>query len=136
MKRGGNLNRHLSSLVASLGHMDEIVIADAGLPVPDGVAVIDLAVSHGIPAFWDVVQALRSEMVIEAACFAQEADTELQGRLAAIMTDWGQDNGKVIALQTTSHDAFKARTRQAKAVIRTGECTPYCNVILVSGVAF
>ncbi|MGB1961888.1 MAG: RbsD/FucU domain-containing protein, partial [Candidatus Puniceispirillaceae bacterium] len=52
MKRGALLNRHLSQLVASIGHLDEITIADAGLPAPSGVAVIDLAVSPGIPSFF------------------------------------------------------------------------------------
>ena len=50
LKRGALLNTHLMSqpLVASIGHLDEITIADAGLPVPSGVTVIDLAVSPGI----------------------------------------------------------------------------------------
>ena len=48
MKRTALLNRHLSALVAELGHLDEITVADAGLPVPDGVRVIDLAVVAGL----------------------------------------------------------------------------------------
>jgi D-ribose pyranase len=31
---------------------------------------------------------------------------------------------------------FKERTRSARAVIRTGEFTPYANVILTAGVVF
>jgi D-ribose pyranase len=34
------------------------------------------------------------------------------------------------------HDEFKRLCEQAKAVIRTGECSPYANVILHSGVIF
>ncbi len=45
MKRGELLNSYLSGLIADLGHKDKIVIADAGLPVPEGVEKIDLAVS-------------------------------------------------------------------------------------------
>jgi len=33
MKKGNLINQPLSSLIASLGHTDEIVIADAGLPI-------------------------------------------------------------------------------------------------------
>ncbi len=132
MKRTPLLNRHLSQLVASLGHLDEIVLADAGLPMPDGVPVIDLAVTRGVPAFWDVMAALRSELVIEAACYASEASDELQQQMVDEMARWGTD----IKTEMMPHDAFKARTSRAKAVIRTGECTPYCNVILVSGVPF
>ena len=35
-----------------------------------------------------------------------------------------------------SHEAFKEKTAQCKAVIRTGEVTPYANIILCSGVSF
>ncbi|SNT73768.1 D-ribose pyranase [Paracoccus seriniphilus] len=136
MKRSILINRHLSTLVASLGHLDEIVVADAGLPVPDGVPVIDLAVKPGVPGFWDVLDALRSELVIEAAVIADEANDDLQAAFADFMKDWSQETKKHIALSTTSHGAFKDRSARSKAVIRTGECTPYCNVILVSGVPF
>ena len=136
MKRGTLLNRDLSTLVASLGHLDEIVVADAGLPVPDGVVVIDLAVSPGVPGFWDVVQALRSELIIEAAMVADEIPSELLDKMSATTAAWGRDNNKTVALSSTPHEVFKERTRNVKAIIRTGECTPYCNLVLVSGVAF
>lgn len=136
MKRGTLLNRDLSTLVASLGHLDEIVIADAGLPVPDGVVVIDLAVSPGVPGFWDVVQALRSELIIEAAVHADEVPGELFDKMSATIHAWGHENNKPVALSSTPHEVFKDRARNAKAIIRTGECTPYCNLVLVSGVAF
>ncbi len=59
MKRTALLNRHLSALVAELGHLDEITVADAGLPVPDGVRVIDLAVVAGLPTLFQLISALR-----------------------------------------------------------------------------
>jgi D-ribose pyranase len=34
------------------------------------------------------------------------------------------------------HEAFKEKTHEAKGIIRTGEFTPYANVIFVSGVVF
>ncbi len=136
MKRTTLLNREVSALVASLGHMDEIVIGDAGLPVPAEVPVIDLAVMAGVPGFWDVLTALQSEVVIEGAHHAAEASPELQARFNTVCDDWAAAQGKPITMDRMSHDAFKARMAQARAVIRTGECTPYCNLILVSGVPF
>jgi D-ribose pyranase len=41
-----------------------------------------------------------------------------------------------IPIKKIPHETFKKRLVQAKAVIRTGEATPYANVILESGVAF
>lgn len=136
MKRGFLLNRHLSELVASLGHMDEVVIADAGLPVPAGVRVIDLTVSPGVPGFFQVLAAIKTELIVEAAIFAEEVSSNLRGQMEGEITSWSSETGKPIATSTISHEAFKHRTRQAKAIIRTGETTPYANVILVSGVAF
>ncbi|NIZ02444.1 D-ribose pyranase [Thalassospira lucentensis] len=136
MKRTQLLNRHISRLVAELGHMDEIIVADAGLPVPSGVEVIDLAVCPGLPSFFDVLSALKSELAIEAAIFAKEASQELAGTLTATLTAWGDEIGKNVDITRISHDDFKKRSATAKAVIRTGETTPYANVILISGVVF
>ncbi|MNP54567.1 D-ribose pyranase [compost metagenome] len=38
--------------------------------------------------------------------------------------------------ESVSHEEFKLLTQNAKAIIRTGECTPYANVILHAGVTF
>ncbi len=136
MKRGTLLNRHLSRLVASLGHLDEVVVADAGLPAPRGVRVIDLAVSPGVPGFFEVLAALRSELAIEAAFAAKEAEETFAMRVRAELEDWGAEVGRPIALSHMAHEAFKDRTAGARAIVRTGECTPYANLILVSGVTF
>jgi len=136
MKRTQLLNRHLSALIASLGHLDEIVVADAGLPVPDGVTVIDLAVSPGVPRLRDVLAALRSELVIEQALWAEEASETLAGVMQAEVNLWRDQTGKPVDTARLPHEAFKQRSASARAVIRTGETTPYANIILVSGVAF
>ncbi|MTI45634.1 ribose transport protein RbsD [Roseibium hamelinense] len=136
MKKTALLNRHLSALVASLGHMDEIVVADAGLPVPAGTDVIDLAVTAGVPSLAQVLSALRSELVIEGAVYAEEAGVETEKLMQRELSAWraGTETGNPVT--KVSHTAFKARTAKARAVIRTGETTPYANIILISGVAF
>lgn len=136
MKRTPLLNRHLSKLVASLGHMDEIVVADAGLPIPPNVGVIDLAVSPGIPGFLDVLDVLSQELIIEKAIFADEAGPELATRVEVKLAHWAAETGKPIEQEQVSHEDFKKRCATAKAVIRTGEFTPYANIILISGVPF
>ena len=136
MKRTKLLNRDVSALIACLGHGDEIVIGDAGLPVPDGVRTIDLAVAAGIPGFFDLLEAVRSELAVERVVWAEEAQAPFQGRLGELIADWAGDQEKTIGVETLPHDLFKQRTAGAKAVIRTGETTPYANVILVSGVVF
>lgn len=34
------------------------------------------------------------------------------------------------------HEELKKITRESEAIVRTGECSPYANVILKSGVVF
>jgi len=136
MKRTRLLNRHLSKLVASLGHLDEIVLADAGLPVPPNVGVIDLAVSPGVPGFFDVLDALIDEMIVEQAVFAEEASPEFTTEIEVRLAHWAVETGKPIEHVRISHDALKEQSTRARAVIRTGECTPYANLVLVCGVPF
>jgi D-ribose pyranase len=74
MKRHGILNSHISKVLADLGHTDYIVIADAGLPIPESVKKIDLAVTTGLPSFIDVVNAVDEDMVIEKVMIASEIE--------------------------------------------------------------
>lgn len=136
MKRTPLLNRHLSELVASLGHKEEIIIADAGLPVPPGVRVIDLAVSEGVPGFRDLLKALRSELVVEGALWAEESSHELSTLMQQEMDRWSEETAREIATSRVSHTEFKSRSEHVRAVIRTGEFTPYANILLRSGVPF
>jgi D-ribose pyranase len=131
MKKNGLLNYPLSSVIASLGHTDTIVIADAGLPIPVTAERIDLAVKEGLPLFLEVLKATLDEMQVESAIIASEmaqVSPELHKALADMLGD--------IPVTQVAHAAFKAQTAFAKAVVRTGEFTPYANVILVAGVIF
>ena len=131
MKKTPLLNAALSELIASLGHMDMLVIGDAGLPVPAGTRSIDLALTHGVPSFVDTLRVVLSEMQVETALVAGETAKKSPQILEAIQTLLPG-----IPLQTISHADLKDKTRQARAVVRTGEFTPYANIILVAGVVF
>lgn len=130
MKKTPLLNAAISQVIASMGHGDAIVIGDAGLPAPPGVPVIDLALTHGIPDFMSVLKTVLTELQVEHHLVAEELEARSPQLAAQI------DALSLPARQVIPHAAFKERTRQAKAFIRTGECTPYANIILVSGVVF
>ncbi len=130
MKRSPLLHAELSQVIAAMGHGDMLVIGDAGLPIPDGPRRIDLALMRGVPLVTDVLKAVLSEMQVEGIVVANEALGD-----AKKLPDWyPQSLG--IAPQTVSHEEFKRRTAKARAMVRTGECTPYANIILVAGVSF
>lgn len=131
MRKGILLNGDILSVISRMGHTDTIVIADAGLPIPEGVRRIDLAVTSGTPGFMEVLRALMTEYACEGMTLAEEIRSQNESVHRAV-TELAGD----IPIDYRSHEAFKEATRGAKAVIRTGECTPYANVILRSGVTF
>ena len=131
MKKHGVLNSEIASILASLGHTDTIVIADCGLPIPDGVKRIDLAVEIGKPSFLDVLQVVADDMAIEKVTLAEEVinnNTEINKEIELKLVE--------PAFEYVSPEQFKEHTKKAKAIIRTGEATPYANVILHAGVIF
>lgn len=131
MKKIGVINQPISAVIASLGHMDTLVIADAGLPIPPETQRIDLALTAGIPSFLDTLQVVLTEMQVERAVVADEmlkVSPALYREIKKLL-----DN---VPIEPVSHVTFKEQTRTARAVIRTGEFTPYANIILEAGVVF
>ena len=134
MKKTPLLNIALSRLIASLGHGDVLVIGDAGLPVPPGVELIDLALTQGIPDFISTLNVVLSEMQVESHVLADEI---LHARPAPFQAlEQLSAQGAIGPQRLLSHEAFKQLSRQARAIVRTGECQPYCNIALIAGVIF
>ncbi|MBC3375055.1 D-ribose pyranase [Pseudomonas sp. SWRI92] len=134
MKKTPLLNIALSRLIASLGHGDKVVIGDAGLPVPPGVELIDLALTHGVPDFVSTLKVVLSEMQVESHVLAEEILDKQPSALATLEALHAE--GALGARELVRHEQFKILSRQARAIIRTGECSPYCNVVLIAGVTF
>lgn len=131
MRESGILNPKVAAAVAALGHTEYLAVGDCGLPVPEGVPVIDLSLVRGIPTFIQVLEALKGELVVESFIYASEADevnpgivTEIRGVFPGILA-FG-----------VPHAEFKELTKKARTIIRTGEYRSYANVILVGGVNF
>jgi D-ribose pyranase len=130
VKRNGVLNSHISQVLSQLGHTDSIVIADCGLPIPRNVERIDLVLELGKPSFIDTLKVVLSDMKVEAAVIAEEMqdhNTAMYEEMRSIFGD---------SLQVVPHSELKRQTTDSHAVIRTGEATPFANIILYSGVIF
>jgi D-ribose pyranase len=132
VKKLGHLNRDIARVLAGMGHTDRVVIADCGLPVPDGVECIDVSLTLGVPGFFDVLDSVLADFKVERAVFASESLTQN----AAVAARMAQLRDAQVIVDDVPHEEFKRLSQQAKAVIRTGECSPYANVILHSGVIF
>ncbi|MCR5175593.1 MAG: D-ribose pyranase [Anaerovibrio sp.] len=131
MKKTGILNADLSYLVATLGHKDLVMVGDAGMPIPEGVAIVDLALSPGVPTFRQALDALLSEMEVEYYYLADEMKEKNPDLMKYVI-----EKLEGLDMETMSHDNLKKMSSRVKFAVRTGEFSPYANVILRSGVVF
>ena len=133
MKKIGTLNRELSRVIAEMGHTDRLVVCDSGLPIPRDRAVVDLAVTINIPRFMDTLRVILEELQVERAVIASEMPERSNGLFQEV-TDLL--NG--VPLEQVPHAEFKRLTGEEGTIVfvRTGEATPYANVILHAGVTF
>ncbi|GAB3596149.1 D-ribose pyranase [Microbacterium tumbae] len=125
------INPALSRVISETGHTDLIVVTDAGLPIPPGAERIDLAYRPGAPAFFDVLDTVLAEMIVEGATVSSEVAERSPEVLAGL-----RDRLPGIDIELVPHVEFKRRTHAARAFVRSGEFTPYANVILHAGVAY
>lgn len=131
MKKNGILNSCISSVLSYMRHTDLICISDAGLPCPSNVIQIDLALKKNLPSFIDVLSEVIKDMKVEKIFLAKEikqkndnVHKEILSLMQGVQTEY------------ISHETFKNITSSCKAIIRTGEITPYANIILRSGCLF
>ena len=133
MKKNGILNSDISRVLSYMGHTDQICIGDCGLPIPDEVERIDLALKFGVPSFMETLEVVVKDMKVEKIILAEEIKTQNPKVLGEVEALFAENN---IEVEYVSHVELKALTRDCKAVIRTGETTPYANIILQSGCIF
>lgn len=131
MRKSGILNISICREIAALKHTEYLVIADPGLPVPENVPVIDISLVQGIPSFCEAVDAVLEELVVDSYTYADEMNMQ-SGTLAEYL----DKKMSGIPKRIVPHEELKRMLANAKVIIRTGECTPYANVILEGGVNF
>ncbi|PIJ48320.1 D-ribose pyranase [Erwinia sp. OLTSP20] len=139
MKKGSLLQSDICALIARLGHTDTLLVADAGFPIPDGPQRIDLALTQGVPSFLQVIEQVTSEMQVERVTLAEEVcqhNALMHRQLMAAIDALQQRQGNTIAIDYVSHQNLKQLSRQSRGVVRSGECTPYSNILLHAGVTF
>ncbi|KLU63137.1 D-ribose pyranase [Peptococcaceae bacterium CEB3] len=127
MKKRGILNERISGAIAGLGHMDQMIICDAGFPVPKNTEKIDLALSSGIPSFKDTLKGVLSEMVVEKIVLAAETE-----KVSPQFYQWLREVFVNQECEVVPHAQLKELSKEVKFVIRTGEFIPYANILLIA----
>ncbi len=128
MKRDGIIHPGISHLLASTGHTDYFTVCDRGFPVPIGPERIDLALVDGIPTVIEVLSAIHAEFVIDRIVVAEEAETTSPAYVQAL-----REQIAPVPVMMVPHLEFKQLSRDGRATIRTGDVTPYANILIVSG---
>ena len=131
MKRTKMINSELSYTISKMGHTDNLTIGDCGLPIPGEVKRIDLALTHNVPTFIQTLDVVLDELCVEEVVIAEEIVDKNMAVYEEILKRFEN-----ITITKVSHEEFKKLTKDSKAVVRTGECSPYANIILKSGVVF
>lgn len=131
MKKSAVINGDISRVIAQMGHFDLLSIGDAGMPVPLGVEKIDLAVTNGVPSFLDVLDNVLEELEVQKIYLAEEIKDANPSILKSI-----EERFSNTPIEFIQHSVMKERLNDTHAFIRTGEMTPYANILLESGVTF
>lgn len=131
MKKTALLNSDLSEVISKMGHTDMLAIGDCGLPIPSCTKRIDLALIKNLPTFIDTLKAVLLELEVEEVVIAAEIESKNKNVYEEIKGLIGD-----VKITIVSHEELKALLKDCKAVVRTGEQTPYANIILKSGVVF
>ncbi|EOH91850.1 D-ribose pyranase [Enterococcus pallens] len=131
MKKTKVINSDISRVIAQMGHFDKLSIGDAGMPVPSMTEKIDLAVDNGIPSFMEVLNNVLEELEVQRIYLAEEIKSENPAILEAI-----QKRLPDTPVTFIPHNEMKQELNNVHAFIRTGEMSPYANILLESGVVF
>ena len=131
MKKTKVINSDISRVIAQMGHFDKLSIGDAGMPVPMTTEKIDLAVTQGVPSFMEVLRNVLSELEVQRIYLAEEINKENPDILLEIQKEMPET-----PITFIPHSEMKTELNNCHAFIRTGEMTPYANILLESGVVF
>jgi len=131
MIQQGILNPHILSLLARIRHTNTLVIADWAFPSWPDLETVDISLVRGIPSILEVLEALRPNFKIGPVWQAQEFldwnPPETRKRFDQVFSSLPHATIKHLA-----HDKFKKLVPMATGLIRTGDTTPYGNIIIES----
>lgn len=129
----------LLKVLAQMGHGDEIIFADAHFPAhsmgpqvlrADGVSVSDLLAAV-IPLF--ELDSYAPPLVMMAAVEGDSLDPQVELRYLQSLA--GADARQPLPpVQRIDRFAFYERAQRAFAIVVTGECAKYGNILLKKGV--
>lgn len=131
MLQEGILNPHILDLVARIRHTNTLVISDWAFPFWKEIETVDISLTQGIPTVLDVLKLLQPNFKIghiwQAEEFLANNDEDTIKTFDEVFA--GSAEAEVTR---EPHLVFKKRVPHAIGLIRTGDPTPYGNIIVES----
>lgn len=128
MLQSGILNPHVLHLLARIRHTNTLVIADWAFPYWPEIETVDISLTEGVPTILQVLDLMTPNFKIGRIW---QADEFLSINPQETVNAFAKSFGK-IPLTREPHVEFKKRVPKAIGLIRTGDATPYGNIILES----
>jgi len=129
MKEVGFLNGQIDAALTRQGHMDLMMVVDAGFPVPDHVELIDLALKADTPTVPEVLAELAKVHSVEKLVLAEETRRHNPSYFENVTGGPWKD----AEVEVIPHTEMKLRSHEVKTIVRTGDFTAWANIMLVSG---
>jgi len=129
MKEVGFLNGQIDAALTRQGHMDLMMVVDAGFPVPDHVELIDLALKADTPTVPEVLAELAKVHSVEKLVLAEETRRHNPSYFENVTGGPWKD----AEVEVIPHTELKLRSHEVKTIVRTGDFTAWANIMLVSG---
>lgn len=120
------LNPEIAALVRRVNHTQMLILADRGFPIPNVKHVVDISLTSDVPTIPQVLTAILPDLPLDRIILASEMEVASPGR-------WHSHHQGDHRLQAVPHLEFKRLAQHAVGCIRTGDSSPYANLILVGG---
>lgn len=129
------LTGDLLAILADMGHGDELVIVDANFPATAlAQRLVRLPASSATDALGVILELLPLDDFVDQPTAAMDAPDGRPALYAEFDSLLGNAEARQIAIEPIGRFDFYERTRQAYAVVATGEHRLYGNIILKKGV--
>ncbi len=89
MRKTVLLNSMVSNVISEMGHTDMLTVGDCGLPIPEYVERIDLALKLGVPSFLETLDTILEELCVERIILAEEIKTASPEMEKAVLSRFG-----------------------------------------------
>ena len=124
----GIINPHVQHLLCRVRHTNALVIADAAFPFWPDIQTVDLTLVRGIPTIPQVLDAILPNFKAGSVHMAEEFKTHNPPEVQELFRKCCRG----VPMSFEPHVEFKTRVPKSIGLIRTGDTTPYGNLILVS----